>query len=57
MAAEMQPTPPVSLPVSPNEKILTGYISHKTGTGHNDFSKPYAIYLEPAKRSTLAKKR
>ena len=31
-----------------NEKILTGYISHKTGTGHNDFSKPYAIYLEPA---------
>lgn len=31
-----------------NEKILTGYISHKTGIGHNDFSKPYAIYLEPA---------
>lgn len=31
-----------------NEKVLTGYICHKTGTGHNDFSKPYAIYLEPA---------
>lgn len=31
-----------------NEKILTEYISHKTGIGHNDFSKPYAIYLEPA---------
>ena len=30
-----------------NEKILTGYISHKTGKGHNDFSEPYPIHLEP----------
>ncbi len=29
-----------------NEKIHTGYIQHKTGTGHNDFSSPEAIYLE-----------
>lgn len=31
-----------------NEKILTGYISYKTGTGHNDFSTPVAVYVEPA---------
>jgi C-terminal processing protease CtpA/Prc len=31
-----------------NEKILTGYISHKTGKGHNDFSPPVAVYTEPA---------
>ncbi len=31
-----------------NEKILTGYIRHKMGTGHNDFSDPYPIYLEPS---------
>jgi len=31
-----------------NEKVLTGYIRHKTGTGHNDFSDPYPIYLEPS---------
>lgn len=30
-----------------NEKVLTGYIRHKTGKGHNDFSDPYPIYLEP----------
>jgi C-terminal processing protease CtpA/Prc len=30
-----------------NEKVLTGYLRHKTGTGHNDFSDPYAIYLDP----------
>ena len=28
-------------------RILAGYISHKTGPGHNDFSKPYAYYYEP----------
>lgn len=26
-----------------NEKILTGYIQHKTGKGHNDFSDPTPI--------------
>ncbi len=32
------------------EKTLTGYIQHKTGTGHNDFSKPFAKYIEPSPR-------
>ena len=31
-----------------NEKVLTGYIQHKTGKGHNDFSDPEPIYLEPS---------
>lgn len=31
-----------------NEKVLTGYIQHKTGRGRNDFSSPEAQYLEPA---------
>lgn len=31
-----------------NEKVLVGYMSHKTGPGHNDFSTPEAIYLEPS---------
>lgn len=31
-----------------NTSVLTGYIKHKTGTGHNDFSEPFAIYLDPA---------
>ncbi|MDR1372920.1 MAG: S41 family peptidase [Dysgonamonadaceae bacterium] len=29
------------------EKTLIGYISHKTGKGHNDFSEPYPRYIEP----------
>ena len=29
------------------EKIHCGYIQHKTGKGHNDFSKPEPLYLEP----------
>ena len=33
-----------------NEKVHTGYIQHKTGTGHNDFSEPYAVYVEPSSR-------
>lgn len=32
-----------------NEKTLVGYIQHKTGKGHNDFSEPYAKYIEPSK--------
>lgn len=39
-----------------NEKILTGYIRHKTGKGHNDFSDPYPIYLEPSNRIRWQKK-
>ena len=31
-------------------KTLTGYIQHKTGTGHNDFSEPYPKYVEPSPR-------
>ncbi len=33
-----------------NEKRLVGYISHKTGRGHSDFSKPDAEYIEPSNR-------
>ena len=29
------------------EKTLAGYICHKTGPGHNDFSEPYAFSFEP----------
>lgn len=29
------------------EKTLAGYISHKTGPGHNDFSEPFAYYFTP----------
>lgn len=31
------------------EKIHCGYIRHKTGKGHHDFSKPEKLYLEPSK--------
>ena len=31
-----------------NEKLLVGYIAHKTGAGHGDFSTPEAEYLEPS---------
>ena len=31
-----------------NEEILIGYISHKTGKSHSDFSAPVAEYLKPA---------
>jgi hypothetical protein len=31
-----------------NQKTLTGYIQHKTGPGHNDFSQMEPIYLEPS---------
>lgn len=31
-----------------NIKRLTGYVCHKTGTGHNDFSSPQALYLSPS---------
>ena len=33
-----------------NERVLTGYICHKTGPGHNDFSTPEPIYLESSNR-------
>ena len=31
-----------------DERVLTGYIMHKTGTGHSDFSDPEPIYLDPS---------
>lgn len=31
-----------------DKKIVGGYIMHKTGPGHDDFSKPYPIEYEPA---------
>ena len=31
------------------QKTLAGYICHKTGPGHNDFSEPYAYYFSPEK--------
>jgi hypothetical protein len=31
-----------------DQKTLCGYIQHKTGKGHQDFSKPYPLYLEPS---------
>lgn len=39
-----------------NEKVLTGYIQHKTGKGHSDFSEPAAIYLEPSNSIRWQKK-
>ena len=30
------------------EKTLSGYIQHKTGKGHNDFSRPEPLYLDPS---------
>lgn len=32
-----------------DKKIHCGYIQHKTGPGHNDFSEPEKIYLKPSK--------
>lgn len=31
-----------------NEKVLVGYVCHKTGTGHDDFSEPQAEYIIPS---------
>ena len=31
-----------------NERVLTGYIQHKTGKGHSDFSEPEPIYVDPS---------
>ena len=39
-----------------NQKTLTGYIRHKTGAGHNDFSDYEPIYLEPSNSIRWQKK-
>lgn len=31
-----------------SKRTLAGYIRHKTGKGHSDFSEPFAYYYEPA---------
>ena len=31
-----------------NEKVLVGYMCHKTGKGHSDFSEPEAMHIEPS---------
>ena len=33
-----------------NERVLTGYVCHKTGSGHSDFSSPEPVYLESSDR-------
>lgn len=35
------------------ERTLAGYISHKNGTGHSDFSEPYAYYYNPAESGRI----
>ncbi len=35
------------------EKTLYGYMQHKTGKGHNDFSDPEPLYLEPPSNRIL----
>lgn len=31
-----------------NQRVLVGYMCHKTGTGHDDFSEPKAEYIDPS---------
>ena len=31
-----------------NEKVLVGYMCHKKGPGHTDFSEPKPVFLEPS---------
>lgn len=38
------------------EKMHVGYIQHKTGKGHNDFSEPYAVYVKPYEGISYFKK-
>nr|WP_221411507.1 S41 family peptidase [Dysgonomonas sp. 216] len=39
-----------------DEKTLVGYIIHKTGKGHNDFSSPYKRYIESSYRIRYPRK-
>lgn len=38
------------------EKTLIGYMQHKTGKGHDEFSKPYELYVEPYQGYIFSKK-
>lgn len=35
------------------KRTLAGYISHKNGPGHDDFSEPYPYYYEPAEQGRI----
>ncbi len=35
------------------ERMLAGYICHKTGPGHDEFSEPYAYYYDPAPKGRI----
>lgn len=37
------------------KKFICNYIKHKTGPGHNDFSNPYPVYLEPSSHTRYIK--
>ena len=39
-----------------NEKLHVGYIQHKKGPAHNDFSEPFATYIKPYKGLSYLKK-
>ena len=39
-----------------NEERIVGYIKHKTGKGHGDFSKPYPVKVKPSNRRRWQKK-
>lgn len=36
-----------------DRRILAGYIYHKSGPGHDEFSEPYAYYYEPAEQGRI----
>ena len=35
------------------ERTLVGYISHKTGPGHDEFSEPYPYYYDPSPEGSI----
>lgn len=37
-----------------SHRTLAGYILHKTGPGHDDFSEPYAYYYDPAPATRIS---
>ena len=37
------------------QRTLVGYTSYKTGKGHNDFSEPRAVYIEPTRYTVYNK--
>lgn len=39
-----------------NEKVLVGYMCHKKGPGHTDFSEPKPVFLEPSDGTRWQKK-